>query len=183
MDLKRLGFTDLKACYEMCDLVPNNEIFSRHEVLKANIEKEFERRCKAILDKKPEKEPSPEKSSSLSVFEFAESVISYFNLVKDNYDSKGRQLKLTPSRQKTILARVKDGASYQELCSVIKSRFIFWYNQEEMRQYLTPETLFRQANFQKYLEQSDQIINKHENKSWTETKKDTGSKTTELDWK
>lgn len=50
-----------------------------------------------------------------------------------------------------IKDRLKDGYELIDLKSVIISRNRDWHDDDKMRQYLTPQTLFRKSNFEKYL--------------------------------
>jgi uncharacterized phage protein (TIGR02220 family) len=53
--------------------------------------------------------------------------------------------------QKGLVARLKAGKSELDCLAVVEDRWCDWENNSEMRQYFNPETLFRETNFDKYL--------------------------------
>jgi len=68
-----------------------------------------------------------------------------------NYKSK------TLKTKQAISARIKDGYSFNDFETVIKKKVKEWTG-TEWEKHLTPDTLFRQANFEKYLNQSGNLI-------------------------
>jgi uncharacterized phage protein (TIGR02220 family) len=52
-----------------------------------------------------------------------------------------------------LRARLADGFTLDDLLSVVKFKTLAWKDDEKMRQYLTPVTLFRKSNFERYLEE------------------------------
>lgn len=52
-----------------------------------------------------------------------------------------------------LRARLADGFTLDDLLSVVKFKTSTWKDDEKMRQYLTPVTLFRKSNFERYLEE------------------------------
>jgi uncharacterized phage protein (TIGR02220 family) len=53
---------------------------------------------------------------------------------------------------KGMKARLKDGASGQDCVNVIKDRVLAWYHDDQMNKNVDPVTLFRKANFSRYLD-------------------------------
>jgi uncharacterized phage protein (TIGR02220 family) len=50
-----------------------------------------------------------------------------------------------------LVPRLRDGKSEADCIAVVESRWNDWREKSEMRQYFNPETLFRETNFEKYL--------------------------------
>ena len=50
-----------------------------------------------------------------------------------------------------LVPRLKGGAMEADCMTVVESRWQEWGEKPEMRQYFNPETLFRESNFEKYL--------------------------------
>ena len=50
-----------------------------------------------------------------------------------------------------VIARLKDGWSVQQCIRVIVNRCEAWQNDDRMRGHLTPQTIFRKSNFEKYV--------------------------------
>jgi uncharacterized phage protein (TIGR02220 family) len=53
---------------------------------------------------------------------------------------------------KGMKARLKEGASGQDCVNVIKDRVLAWYHDDQMNKNVDPVTLFRKANFSRYLD-------------------------------
>jgi uncharacterized phage protein (TIGR02220 family) len=74
-------------------------------------------------------------------------IVDYLNLkAKTNYRST------TPKTQTLIRARLNDGFTEDDFKKVIDNKCKEWIG-TEFERYLTPETLFRPSNFEKYLNQ------------------------------
>lgn len=52
---------------------------------------------------------------------------------------------------KGLVPRLKAGATEADCLTVVESRWREWGQKPDMRQYFNPETLFRESNFEKYL--------------------------------
>lgn len=50
-----------------------------------------------------------------------------------------------------VMHRLKEGYTVQDCKSVIALKCREWMHDEKMSRYLTPETLFRRSNFEKYI--------------------------------
>ncbi|WP_053073911.1 conserved phage C-terminal domain-containing protein [Bacillus sp. LL01] len=57
------------------------------------------------------------------------------------------------SNQKLIKARFNEGRTLEDFIQVIDTKCQEWLSNEEMSKYLQPSTLFRESNFEKYLNQ------------------------------
>lgn len=71
-------------------------------------------------------------------------VISYLN------EKAGTNFRMVDSNSKLIMARIKEGASLDDLKSVIDLKVKDWIGKEESK-YLRPETLFNATKFNSYL--------------------------------
>ena len=87
--------------------------------------------------------PSPEKTEKHC---FVNAVIDYFN----QRTNRGFSPK-TETTRKAINARVADGYTLDDFKAVIDNRADAWSGDEKMREFLRPETLFRPAHFESYL--------------------------------
>ena len=75
-------------------------------------------------------------------------IVDYLNLkAKTNYRST------TPKTQSLIRARMNDGFTEDDFKKVIDNKCKEWIG-TDFEKYLTPETLFRTSNFEKYLNQN-----------------------------
>lgn len=63
----------------------------------------------------------------------------------------GSRFKHLPVNLDLIKARIKEGHSVSEIKAVIASKVLQWKNNDDMRQYLRPETLFRAKKFAQYV--------------------------------
>lgn len=73
-------------------------------------------------------------------------VIFYLNaLTRSSYKHTSK------STQRHISARIKEGYEYSDFALVIESRSYEWGQDDQMRQYLRPETLFG-SKFESYLQ-------------------------------
>lgn len=50
-----------------------------------------------------------------------------------------------------VMHRIKEGYSVEDCKSVIAKKCREWAHDEKMSRYLTPETLFRRSNFERYI--------------------------------
>lgn len=92
------------------------------------------------------KTPKKVKPAPGSVPEIVVQVVRYFNEVT------GKTFKPeTKQYAEGILARHKEGATLDEMKQVIDRRKELWGNDDKMRAYLDPVTLFRPGNFNRYL--------------------------------
>lgn len=89
-------------------------------------------------------------SSSKKDIQLVEEVISYLN------EKTGKKFQAsTKSYQKEILGRLKTGDyTLEDFKTVIDFKCKEWLNNEKMNKYLRPDTLFRDSNFNKYLNEA-----------------------------
>jgi uncharacterized phage protein (TIGR02220 family) len=71
-------------------------------------------------------------------------VLSFLN------EKTGRQYEPGPANLELILARLKEGATPDDLRAVIAKKCREWAGDEKMNQYLRPKTLFNRTNFAQY---------------------------------
>lgn len=74
----------------------------------------------------------------------ADDVLSYLN------DKAGRKYSATPANTKLIIARVREGATVEDLKAVVDMKVGEWLNDPKMEQYLRPATLFNAEKFGQY---------------------------------
>lgn len=91
-------------------------------------------------------------------------VIDYFSKKRIECGMSKLELKKTYQRIRQIKDRLKD-STITDAKNVIDSRFIIWLYDEQNKQYLTIETIFRSSKYYKYLEASEQIL-KNNKSSW-----------------
>ena len=78
----------------------------------------------------------------------AKLVIDYLN------QRTGKAFRYVDSNLKYISGRLKEGFTYEDCKKVIDVKVKEWMN-NDMAKYLTPETLFRPSNFEKYINQKE----------------------------
>lgn len=113
------------------------------------IEKELEKELKRELELERNKNNVVAQSTTPSHNDFViDEIIRYLNLkVGKNYKAT------TKEYRKHISARLKSGATLDQFKYVIDVKCAEWFNNENMKQHLNPTTLFREGNFDKYLNQ------------------------------
>jgi uncharacterized phage protein (TIGR02220 family) len=77
-------------------------------------------------------------------------VIGYLNAA-----TQSNFKKTTEAYRKTIRARLNEGYTLDDFKKVIDSRVKIWGEDERMREYLRPQTLFRPSNFESYLNEAN----------------------------
>lgn len=115
------------------------------------IEKEIDidKELEIELDSEKEKKNNVAQSAPVSSTEhLIDEVIRYLNL-KTNKNFRTT----TKEYRKYISACIKQGATAEQFKYVIDVKCAEWLHNEQMRQHLTPTTLFRESNFDKYLNQ------------------------------
>jgi uncharacterized phage protein (TIGR02220 family) len=74
----------------------------------------------------------------------AADVLDYLN------QKAGRKYSATPANTKLIIARVREGATVDDLKAVVDMKVGEWLNDQKMEQYLRPATLFNAEKFGQY---------------------------------
>ncbi|HXI89935.1 MAG TPA: conserved phage C-terminal domain-containing protein [Blastocatellia bacterium] len=74
----------------------------------------------------------------------ASDVIAYLN------QKAGRKFEAVPANTKLILARLKEGATVEQLKAVVDAKVRDWLHDPKMSQYLRPATLFNAEKFGQY---------------------------------
>lgn len=80
-------------------------------------------------------------------------VLTYFNEIT------GHRHRPTKSNLAGIKRVLKDGYSDEEIKEVIQAKTLDWKNNEDMSKHLNPVTIFREKNFDKYINQVIEIKN------------------------
>lgn len=94
---------------------------------------------------------SPETSKS----RFKESVTTVINHLNQKV---GRRYAASGNSQKLVEVLLKKGHTVEEFQKVIDSKVHEWIDDPKMKKHLTPPTLFRPSNFEKYLEAANAEI-------------------------
>ena len=69
----------------------------------------------------------------------------------------GKNFTYTKGNLKEIKSQIKKGATQEQLKYVIDVKVNEWINNDEMKKHLNPVTLFRDSNFERYLNQDFQL--------------------------
>ncbi len=94
-----------------------------------------------------EKEKEKEKEST---------IIPYKKIIEHLNNKTGKKFSHKSSaNQKLIKARFNEDYTLEDFIRVIDIKTNEWINDEKMKKYLKPDTLFRTSNFDKYLNQED----------------------------
>lgn len=94
-----------------------------------------------------EKEREEEKEST---------IIPYKKIIEHLNNKTGKKFSHKSSaNQKLIKARFNEDYTLEDFIRVIDIKTNEWINDEKMKKYLKPDTLFRTSNFDKYLNQED----------------------------
>ncbi len=80
-------------------------------------------------------------------------ILNYFN------EMTGHRHRPTKSNLSGIKRVLKDGYSPEEIQEVIQAKTLDWKNNEDMSKHLNPVTIFREKNFDKYINQVIEIKN------------------------
>lgn len=84
----------------------------------------------------------------------AENVLRHFTIAKRRKNAKQVTLKMTSQRKKMIEALVHQGHDFHDFKTVTDYMIEKWWNDPQMSQHLTPDTIFRASNFPKYYEEA-----------------------------
>ena len=96
-----------------------------------------------------------EDEAKLPLIKMAELIIDFLNL------KTGKKFRAkNPRGEETamsafVVARLKEGYTVSDCRAVVAAKFRQWGADEKMAKYLTPETLFRRSNFERYLGELD----------------------------
>lgn len=94
----------------------------------------------------PDKDTTTENTSNTRELRFhAKQILAYLNR------TAGKGFHEVESNLEPIVARLKEGATPTQCKSVIVDRWQAWSTDEDMHEYLRPETLFRRSKFWSYL--------------------------------
>lgn len=86
-----------------------------------------------------------------TLIERAESLIAFLN-EKTGRKFPARNPRGAPTANAdVVMGRLREGYADQDCKSVVMLKVRQWAHDEKMCKYLTPETLFRRSNFERYL--------------------------------
>jgi len=86
------------------------------------------------------------KKNNKDIIRFQKKIINYFNKV-----TKQHRLYTCSETNKLINGRLDEGRTFKDFKHVIDTKTTQWFNDNKMRKFLRPSTLFRQGNFEDYL--------------------------------
>ncbi len=120
---------------------------SKESKQEKELEKELESETKRELELEKKSNVVCQKVS-LPQSDVVDETIQYLNA------RTGKNFRVTTKEYRRFInARIKQGATLEQIKYVIDVKCAEWLHSEEMRQHLNPKTLFREANFDKYLNQ------------------------------
>lgn len=86
-----------------------------------------------------------------SLLDQAIAVIDFLN-AKTGRKYPGRNPKGNPTANaEVVIHRLKEGYTVEDCKSVVAKKCRDWLHDEKMSKYITPETLFRRSNFERYV--------------------------------
>ncbi len=107
---------------------------------------------KAVIcfDEEPKMKVSKRDPKHDAMMSNAKEVISFLN------STTGKKFSPTGKASlKLVFERIKDGHNLEDFKIVIKKKSDQWKGDPKMDAYLTPQTLFRASNFERYLNERD----------------------------
>ncbi len=132
-----------------CPTTVQGESNMSNQEIEKEIDIDIDKELEIELDSEKEEKNNVAQSAPVSSTEhLIDEVIRYLNL-KTNKNFRTT----TKEYRKHISARIKQGATAEQFKYVIDVKCAEWLHNEQMRQHLTPTTLFRESNFDKYLNQ------------------------------
>jgi len=87
-----------------------------------------------------------------------EKVIEFLN------KQTGRKYQVVPAVREMIESRLREGFSEKDFLLVIAGKVKQWGNDEKMRPYLRPSTLFRRSHFAEYLAEAKEMLEREAKK-------------------
>lgn len=87
----------------------------------------------------------------LTAIEQAETVIGFLNAKTGKKFAARNPRGIATSNAEVVMHRFKEGYTVQDCKSVIALKCRDWVHDEKMSKFLTPETLFRRSNFERYI--------------------------------
>lgn len=96
------------------------------------------------------------KEQGKSYIEMASEILDFLNArVGRKYPARNPRGVPTVNAE-VVIARLKEGYSLPDLKAVVVSKHRQWGGDDKMAKYLTPQTLFRRSNFERYLGELDE---------------------------
>lgn len=141
--LVEVGFLELLKDQEVTDAASKKLAAASNEQAKRTAsaqetEAEAETEKKRHMSGKPDHDPTREQ---------AKDILAYLNA------KTGRAYRMVDSNLKVVAARLKSGATIEQVKAVIDAKVKKWGNDPKMVEYLRPETLFGEKKFEQYLGQ------------------------------
>ncbi len=98
-----------------------------------------------VIELKQEKEKAP------TSIEQATEVINFLNHKTGRRYPARNPTGNPTANSEVVMHRLKEGYTLEDCKSVIAKKCREWAHDEKMSRYLTPETLFRRSNFERYI--------------------------------
>jgi uncharacterized phage protein (TIGR02220 family) len=129
--------------------------------LLTNVERDVAKLKKLIAEKEAPTPPAPPKPAEDKSKEIAVRVMEIFNR-----ECGSRFSTTAKSNISHIMARIKDGHTFDDCVLVIKDRKEKWGNDSKMCEYIRPSTLFAPSHFEEYLNSARRSIIKRGERSF-----------------
>lgn len=150
-DRRREQNREAKRRQRAIDAAQQGQDVSQRQPASASVSQECQQKTavsqRVSQEAEAEAEAEADKENLLSgkpdVTEQAKAVIDYLNA------KAGRDFRHVPANLKFVVARLKSGATVEELKRVVDNRVSAWAGTEQA-QYLRPETLFNPTKFESY---------------------------------
>jgi uncharacterized phage protein (TIGR02220 family) len=84
--------------------------------------------------------------------EQAQRVLAFLN------EATNREFRIIDTNLNFVIARLKSGVTVKECEAVIMHMYNKWHNDDKMKQYLRPETLFNKTKFEQYLPEAKELF-------------------------
>lgn len=94
---------------------------------------------------------TPAEPKPLTAIEQATEVIQFLNNKTGRKFPARNPKGAATANAEIVMHRLKEGYTVQDCKAVIANRCRKWLHDEKMSSYLTPETLFRRSNFERYI--------------------------------
>ena len=120
---------------------PVNSVSNVNQSSKQYEEVEEKEKIKTIVGLKPD---AARVSKNAELRKAASQVIEFLN------EKAGRNFDLNGANADHVIARLKDGETVEDLRAVVAMKCREWKGNEDMSQYLRPETLFNRKKFASY---------------------------------
>jgi uncharacterized phage protein (TIGR02220 family) len=93
----------------------------------------------------------PLKAEGKTLIEQAAEVLTLLNAKTGRKYAAKNPRGAPTANAEVVMARLKEGYTLEDCKAVIASKYREWGHDERMSKFLTPETLFRRSNFERYI--------------------------------